>query len=539
MLPDILLPCISTVQFIQLELQSNQLLLKMRTDSKFAVCPSCSKNSKRVHSRYFRLLSDLPWAGIEMKIHLQVRRFFCEEGSCNQKFFTERLDGLKSHCRRTNRFTNHLLAIGMKTGGNAGAKLANSLGIPTSATTILRILHGAQNFEFETPRILGVDDWAFLKGRKYGTILVDLEKQRPIELLPDRQAETLEKWLNQHPGVEIISRDRASAYSEGASKGAPNALQVADRWHLLKNITDAVKRLMDKHHHASRKAAKEISEIRRAELMKEQTTETEVVPILPINEEKENAISKYELMFKQVKELQKQKLSQREIHRRTGIHRCTIAKYFQYDEYPKRSVAITKVPKAAYFDDYLAKRWTEGEQNCRQLWRELKEKGFNGSYNAFLLYMKKNYNKKKKPEDQVGVAQLKAYSARRLSYLLVREPDKLKEKEIQYLEHLFNHCPEAKLANKLTLRFKDLLINQKANLLDSWLEEVINGESRVLKNFAKGLQQDYEAVKNACSMQWSNGQVEGQVNRLKNIKRQMYGRAGFQLLRKRVLFDSS
>ena len=299
--------------------------------------------------------------------------------------------------------------------------------------------------------------------------------------------------------------------------------------------------MMQKHQHASSKAAHEIAKKRREELLKEIEDKDQAfkegIRNNPLSEVGNQPSAKRQLMFDQVKKLQAQDLSQREIHRCTGLNRKTVAKYVRYETLPRR--AVGRAPKAASFDDYLFKRWAQGERNCRQLWRELKEKGFDGSYNAFFLYMKKHYKKKEKSDRQLPQVQLKIYSARRLGYLLSRDSDKLKDKEAEYLKHLFKHCTQAKLANELALRFKTLLINRQVNSLDPWIVEAIESGTDVLKSFANGLKQDYDAVKNACSMQWSNGQVEGQVNRLKNIKRQMYGRASFELLRKRVLFDSS
>ena len=171
---------------------------------------------------------------------------------------------MKPYARRTARLTKHLNQIGCALGGNPGAKLAHFIGMPVSSSTILRILHKIEPEEVVTPRVLGIDDWAFRKGCSYGTILVDLEKRKPIDLLPDREMETIKKWLETRPGIEIVSRDRASCYSKAAELGAPQAIQVADRWHLLKNLGDALKRMLDKHNQELRLAAKDVAQRQRA-----------------------------------------------------------------------------------------------------------------------------------------------------------------------------------------------------------------------------------------------------------------------------------
>jgi transposase len=319
--------------------------------------------------------------------------------------------------------------------------------------------------------------------------------------------------------------------------------QVADRWHLLKNLTGALKGIMDKQNQANRETAVEIAEKKRVEQMSQLSEPVGINPAEtgPGSDKPaavEKSLSQYEMMFEEVKKLQQKGLPKREINRRTGLSRKTITRYMQYDQYPQRAFSKGQMPKAAMFDDYLNKRWQEEVYNYHQLWKEIKEQGYDGSYVSLYNYMVKYYQKDEKAGDKAPPLQLKIYSARRLSYLLGKQVDGLEEKEAAYLKHLFKHCPEAELANNLALRFKKMITERKVDLLDKWIEDALESGAGVLKNFAQGLLQDYNAVKNACSLEWSNGQVEGQVNRLKNIKRQMYGRASFKLLKKMVLADT-
>ena len=208
-----------------------QLLMLLRTVRSDAACPGCGTFSARVHSRYLRRLSDLPWEGLPVRVQLRTRRFFCVRPGCSRTIFAERLPfTVARYARRTCRLSRAYSVLAMALGGEAGARLAIDLGIRTSGDSLLRHLRrNARSLATTSPRVLGIDDWAWRKGHRYGTILCDLERGAVVDLLPDRDAESVQNWLRAHPGAEVISRDRASAYAEAARKAAPKAVQVADR----------------------------------------------------------------------------------------------------------------------------------------------------------------------------------------------------------------------------------------------------------------------------------------------------------------------
>ncbi len=211
-------------------------------------CPGCDAPARHVHSRYTRTLADLPWSGYQVTWQLRVRKFFCRKATCSRRIFTERLPGVaRPWARRTLRLTARLLAIGLALGGAAGVRLSRHFGLTVSRNTLLRVIRRTPYPAVSSPQVLSVDEFALRKRHIYGTLLLDLERRRPLALLPDREATTVAQWLKAHPGVEVVVRDRAEAYAEAARLGAPAACQVADRFHLLQNLADTLTQVFTAH----------------------------------------------------------------------------------------------------------------------------------------------------------------------------------------------------------------------------------------------------------------------------------------------------
>ena len=219
-----------------LSVGSGRVSISVSSGATGCLCPVCGRGSSRVHSRYSRTVSDLPWHGISVELEVRARRFFCDEASCERRIFCERLPDLRAYARKTSKLEEALLAIVLELGGRAGARLAAELGLLVGRDALLSRARRAAPTDAGEVRVLGVDDFAFRRGARYGTILVDLERRRVVDLLPERSQESLVAWLERHPGVETATRDRSNVYREALAKGAPEATQVADRWHLLHNL---------------------------------------------------------------------------------------------------------------------------------------------------------------------------------------------------------------------------------------------------------------------------------------------------------------
>jgi transposase len=220
-----------------LSFDGDSVTIHASTDSPAARCPCCERPSRRVHGRYTRTLADLPWCGTPVRLRVRVRKFFCDEPSCERKIFAERLQEVaRPSARGTDRRREALEWIAFALGGEAGARLARELGLLVSPDTLLNRIRGAFRAEAEDVRVVGVDDFGFRKGNAPGTILVDLERHEVVDLFEGHSVESIARWLRQHPGVEVVGRDRSHLCREGVNAGAPDALQVADRWHLLRSL---------------------------------------------------------------------------------------------------------------------------------------------------------------------------------------------------------------------------------------------------------------------------------------------------------------
>lgn len=475
---------------------------------------------------------------------LLTRKFFCDTSACPRHIFTERLAGIASvYARKTIRLNEALVCVAFSCGGEGGARLATRLGMPTSADTLLRRIRHTPSLRFTTPRVLGIDDWAKRKGQRYGTILCDLERHCPVDLLDDRKAETLATWLRAHPDVEVITRDRAGFYARGASSGAPQAIQVVDRFHLMQNVRQALVKMLERRHRRLVTAARDIAATRLPApstlSIRGPPKHTRKGPLPRPATLREVHRSRRLERYQKVMELHRESSSQRRIAKQLGNNRGTVGRYIHMGGFPERAPR-KHASKVDPFTNYLEKRWAEGCHNAAQLARELMGQGFTGSCSTVRRYVahwgravviEPGRNASSKPPV------VHPPSVNRLSWMLLKEPEALDDDGRIFTEALFRRCPELNNAGVLAREFGTMARQRRGDALDDWMRRATDeAVPRELRMFAMGLRSDYHAVKAALTTEWSNGQLEGQVNRLKLIKRQMYGRAKFDLLRKRVLY---
>jgi transposase len=542
-----LLPDTSCLQLVRLEADEQSLIAIVETTSSEALCPLCQCRSQSIHSRYTRVVADLPWAGWAVRLKLHARRFFCRNEQCQGRIFTERLPTVVApYARRTTRLCDLLTLIGFAMGGEAGNCLVERMGLEASPETLLRLVRQQEERQVPTPRVLGVDDFCFCRRRSYGAILIDLERRVPIDLLPDREAETFKKWLLAHPGVEIISRDRGGSFAEGAKQGAPKARQVADRWHLLKNLSETMQSFFLSKQALLQSLVQKPSEDVSEEEASHLSPWYSGTSLSERQEEKSVQLHQERVeRYHKIHDLSAKKVDPANIARQVGISRQSVYAYLKMKEPPARTrIHRQSKPLIDPYKDYLIQRWNEGCRNAQQVYREIREQGYTGSdqpiVRFFAQFRKKKDARKFKQVDPsketpVQPPPKRPPTASQVAHWITFKEEQRLAWQQSYLTQLCEKDPQIAQTSELIQEFTTMLRERGGERLDEWLERVEKQGIAELQSFAQGLKKDYEAVKAGLTLSWSNGQTEGQVHRLKLIKRQMYGRGSFTLLRKRVL----
>ncbi|MHB8644351.1 MAG: ISL3 family transposase [Thermomicrobiales bacterium] len=509
--------------------ESIALTIVATTTATAAECPICHQPSSRVHSRYHRRVADLPCAGRAVARVVHAHRFFCPTADCPRRTFRERLPALVvPDARRSHGLRAALGHIAFALGGEAGRRLAAVLGMPTSADTLLRLVCAAPAMQVESPRVLGVDDWAWRKATRYGTILCDLERHRVVDLLPDRSADTVATWLGAHPSVAIIARDRSDLYADGATRGAPDAVQVADRFHLLKNLGDALERFLQQKRAALKQATAPPSPPPPPRLQPWQER---------MERESERRHAPWITRYERVIALRANDAAIADIAREVGISGTTVYRYLRLDGPPARKCYRARRTPLDPYKGHLLRRWDEGCHVATRLWREIRAMGYAYSYtnvSRFLAQLRLPVGQRPSISRERGTAD-KSPTPRQVAMLFVRRPGDLADEERVTVERVCMADTAFATAHRLAQDFAALLREREGWRLDAWIAAACASEVAEVRRFAQGLSLDEAAVRAGLTLEWSNGQTEGQVNRLKMLKRQMYGRAGFVLLRQRLL----
>jgi transposase len=512
-----------------------------------AKCPLCHRRSKRVHSRYERTITDLPCAGDVVTIHLSTRRFVCRVRWCRRRIFTERVPSLVApFARKTTRLWSQRQRNGFAMGGDPGSRHAAAAGMPVSARTLLRLVRAAPLPPIESVVALGVDDWSQRKGHIFGTILVNLQAHKVIDLLPDRTANGLATWLDGQSTIEFVTRDRAGAYAQAVRRGAPTAVQVADRFHVLKNLTDVVERVLSRQQGALHTAAEAV-------LRRQQATEVVSAPIPRVVHEAVNG-PPFPLVAdaRLTAALHDRRKTRDDEVLALHEHGATLAsiahRVVRRIVRAGAAMAGTRARRASSIsphEQYLWERWTQGCQNAYVLWQEIQARGFRGSY-VHLRRALRGWRTEpgrrgrglqpEGPPPPSSQPALRPFSPRQATWLLLRATASLQPDELLFLDRLRSAWPDVEFLQRFALQFGQLVRRRDHEALGPWLIAAEQSGMPEFQGFANGLRRDLQAVTAALKWDWSNGQTEGHVNRLKTLKRAMYGRAKLDLLRLRMLY---
>jgi transposase len=523
---------------------ADEITLTLQTTSPTASCPSCGTLSRRVQSRYTRRLHDLPASGRPVCLILHVRRFFCTKSTCPQKIFTERLPELcRPHAQRTIQLQKALCQLGLASGGQAGAEIGSEQGFSGSRDTILRLVRRHQLPAPPTSRIVGIDDWAWKRRQRYGTLICDLESRQPIDLLADRSVETVSAWFQAHPHIDIVSRDGSSEYAAAIKKGAPHARQVSDRWHLVKNLAACV----------SVQLARSLAQLRRAQQAAAYAPEEEPSsreqyshPRTQAEQRTQQARQAERLArYEQIITLHKQGVKHTDIAAHVGMAERTVREWLSRGDIPYSGPRKQRSRLIDPYKPYLLSRWQQGCRTGSQLERELRAKGYRGSQRALYRYLatlEPSANSAAKRGSSSAMKQaaippnpLLTLSVQQATWLFFRKGDELKPEERERLRELRQASPQLETAYQLVEQFLQMVRERTGEQLSAWLAFVEASHLQAFDSFVTGVQQDQDAVLAGLTLPWSNGPLEGHVNRLKLIKRSMYGRADFDLLKQRVL----
>jgi len=542
---EVLLPHLTGVIVERLEREVDQVCIQARSAMRSTRCPRCDVPSARVHSRYERVLADAAMAGQRVVIRLLVRRFFCGNAECPAKTFVEQVTGLtERHARRTSLLRRMLEDIGLALAGRAGARLAARHGMTVSRDSLLRLVRALPDPPVGEVAVLGVDDFAIKRGQVYATILLDQDTHRPIDVLPDREADTLAGWLQAHPEVRIITRDRAGCYAEGATRGAPQATQCADRWHVWKNLGEAVEKTVIAHRgclldpETTTESAESAEDAAPSVGDADEQATTASMPQVPAGEvgsdttaEAKPVVAHLRKRHAAVQALRAGGKGIRAIARELHLDRKT-ARRFYYATSVEELLAVT-LSRTSVLDEYkpyLNLRFNAGCADAAILTAEIRGRGYRGSQRTVYRYIQPFRAGRKAPDPAPAPPKIKHVTG-----WIMRNPENLKPEDEQRLNVILARCPELAATRRHVGAFAAMIRDLRGDRLLEWIDHVRADNLPALRSFTTGLKHDLAAVTAGLTLPWNNGPTEGTVNKIKMLKRTMFGRAKLDLLRKRIL----
>ncbi|MCU7821118.1 ISL3 family transposase [Kitasatospora sp. DSM 101779] len=513
----------SDVAVNSLTIQADRVTVHAATTSDEAGCPSCGTVSARVHSSYVRRLDDSAASGRRVVVELRVRRFRCRERMCPRSTFVEQAAGLTfRHGRRSQSLQTALQQLALALAGRAGSRLAETFAVPVSRSTLLRLIRALPDPASPVPRVLGIDEFALRKGHVYATVLVDIETRRAVDLLPDRTVATVRSWLAGHPGVEVVCRDRSASYAEAVRLGAPDAIHVADRFHLWQNLSDAVEKTVLQHRALLPEAAPSTLSAKEV-----------VFPSVAAEPRRTGRLSdRVREQHATVHALMEDGFSLRVIARRLGLARGTVRRLARAKD-PDELLVGRWTGRTSILDPYkpyLHQRFSEGHTIARRLFEEIQQRGFPGQEQIVREYVRRlrtAFPHQAPPRRKPSVRDVTGW--------ITRHPDRLSTDASQQLKEVLARVPALATTAEHVRTFAELMNDRRGRELKDWITRVQQDQVPALRSFATGLLQDLDAVVAGLTLRYSSGAVEGHNNKIKMLKRQMFGRANFDLLRKRVL----
>jgi len=514
-------------------IEGDLVTIDVRAAAGGAACPGCGSWCTKVRGRYVRRLRDAGAGGRRVVIRVLVRLLACGGAGCPRASFAEQLAGLAvPYARRTPLLAGQLAAIAAELAGRAGARLARVLAVEVSRHTLVRVLMALPEPAAGLVRVLGVDDFALRRGCTYATLLVDMETGRPVDVLPDREQATVEQWLRAHPGAEVICRDRGGAYAAAARAAAPGAVQVADRWHLWHNLCEHAGKAVARHQEClssgscARPGRPQEHQHEEQQQQQQQQEEEE--------EEGDGVPGGLEAAVRErhaaVHELRAAGKTRAQAAAALGLSQQTAGRFWR----AASADALLKTRGTSALDPfkpYLRRRWDAGATSIAALHREITALGYPGSEPttyAWLALLK--LAAPPKPPAPPGKQQVTTW--------MLTDPARLGEDEQAQLAAALGRCPGLHALAGHVTGFAKILTGRHGGRLDAWIAAVDAGDQPELHSFTTGIRQDHAAVRNGLTLPWNSGRVEGLNTRTKLLKRQMYGRATFPLLRKRILLTS-
>ncbi|MGI5507716.1 ISL3 family transposase [Streptomyces sp. CA-106131] len=521
----LLFPHLSGVRVLGVEEADGALTITAETRGGPVACPGCGTASVRVHSRYRRRLADAAIGYRPVVIDLSVRRLFCDAAACRRRTFAEQVPDLTfRHGRRTAALQRTLTAIAVVLSGRAGARLAAVLHARVGRMTLLRLLAALPDPAPPTPTVLGIDDFALGRGHRAGTILVDCQTHRPVDLLPAKDADTVADWLAAHPGVTVICRDRDGAYDEGGHRGAPRAVHVADRWHLWHNLGQ----------HVERAVSRLRAPLREGLAQAHTPGERAAAQVIAAAFEDRVLVQRTRQRFTAVHGLLDQGYALGEIARELGLGMRAVRRF-------ARAASVEEVLAKALggrvtaledFTPYLHRRWDQGMHSPTRLCEEIRALGYTGTVQLVRRYLAPLIAAQQAPPAA------EAPKVKRLTAWIMSDPQRLRPGDRQQLKQALEVCPELDALTGHVRGFAALVTRpgeRNRTRLRAWTTAVLADDQPELRSFVRGIEQDWSAVLAGVTLPWSTGVVEGTITKTKLIKRRMYGRAGFPLLRTCVL----